>query len=52
VLAEAQLAAGLVDDGLNTVDEALAYADTSGERFYVGRLHRIRDELAARARLR
>jgi DNA-binding winged helix-turn-helix (wHTH) protein len=50
VLAETQLAAGLVDDGLNTVDEALAYAGTTGERFYVGQLHRIRDELAARAR--
>jgi hypothetical protein len=51
VLAETQLAAGLVDEGLNTVDEALAYADTTGERFYVGQLHRIRDELVARERL-
>jgi DNA-binding winged helix-turn-helix (wHTH) protein len=51
VLAETQLAAGLVEDGWNTVDEAIAYADMTGERFYVGQLHRIRDELTARARL-
>jgi predicted ATPase len=51
VLAETQLAAGLADDGLKTVDEALAYADMTGERFYVSQLHRISDELAARGRL-
>jgi hypothetical protein len=51
VLAEPQLAAGLVDEGLKTVGEALAYADMSGERFYVGPLHRIRDELTGHARL-
>jgi hypothetical protein len=41
--AETQLAAGLVEEGLNTVEEALAYADETGERFYVGQLHRIRE---------
>jgi len=51
VLAETQQAAGLVDDARNTVEEALAYVDMTGERFYLGQLHRIRNELAAHARL-
>jgi tetratricopeptide (TPR) repeat protein len=48
-LADSYRRAGLLDDALGTVDEALATAEETGERFYEPELHRLRgDFLAAR----
>lgn len=40
--AEVELWAGLLDDALATVAQALAEAEATGSRFYVAELHRIR----------
>jgi hypothetical protein len=49
ILAETYLAGGLVDQGIEATEQALAYAETTGERFYLAQLHRVRAQLAARA---
>jgi len=45
LLAEAHQAAGQMQEGLNAVDEALAVAYSTGERYYEAELHRLRGEL-------
>lgn len=50
LLAETHLALGQMDEGTDVVDQALAYAHATGERFYVSQLHRVRTELTTRAR--
>ncbi|HEX2054175.1 MAG TPA: AAA family ATPase [Actinomycetota bacterium] len=44
-LAEAEWKAGRSLDGLNVVDRALKFVETTGERFYEAELHRLRGEL-------
>jgi predicted ATPase len=44
-LAEAYGKLGRVDEGLSLLDEALALADRTGERWYDAELHRLRGEL-------
>jgi DNA-binding winged helix-turn-helix (wHTH) protein/predicted ATPase len=48
--ADAHLRAGCVERGLSVVEEALALADRTGERFYEGELHRLSGELQLRRR--
>ena len=48
LLADAQLKAGRHAEAMKTVEEALALADATGERFYDAELHRLRGELLAR----
>jgi DNA-binding winged helix-turn-helix (wHTH) protein/predicted ATPase len=44
-LADANLSAGRVDEGLATVGEALSVARRTGDRFYEAELHRLNGEL-------
>jgi adenylate cyclase len=44
-LAEAQATAGRPEDGLRTLDEALALVETTGERYYEAELNRLKGEL-------
>jgi adenylate cyclase len=48
LLADAQLKARRHAEAMKTVEEALALADATGERFYDAELHRLRGELLAR----
>lgn len=45
LLAEAQQQAGLLDESLSTIAEALRYADKNEDRFQTAELHRQRGEL-------
>jgi class 3 adenylate cyclase/predicted ATPase len=45
LLAEAHARTGTPEDGLGVLDEALAIASKSGERFYEAELHRLQGEL-------
>lgn len=45
LLATGQLRNGSIDEGLHSVEEALAVGARTGERFYAADLHRIRGEL-------
>jgi DNA-binding winged helix-turn-helix (wHTH) protein/tetratricopeptide (TPR) repeat protein len=47
-LAEAQLAHGAVRDGLDAIEEAFAFVESSDERVWEAELHRLRGELLAR----
>jgi adenylate cyclase len=44
-LAEAEAAAGLPEEGLNTLDEALVQVNDTNERYCEAELHRVRAEL-------
>ena len=44
-LAEAELARGAAHEGLAAIDEALAFVEKSGERFWEAEIHRLRGEL-------
>ena len=44
-LAEAQLAAGQLDDGLNSIEQALAHSDATGERIWRPETLRIKGQL-------
>ncbi len=48
-LAELQLAAGQVDHAAATIDEAVALAESTGERFFLAEALRIRGEIALAA---
>ena len=48
LLADVQLKAGRHAEAMKTVEEGLALADATGERFYDAGLHRLRGELLAR----
>jgi predicted ATPase len=48
LLAEALALAGKIEEGLATLDEALAKAGVSGERGWDAEIHRLRGELTAR----
>lgn len=50
LLAETHLAAGQLGRGADIVDQALAYARATGERFYMRHLEHVRIELTTRAR--
>jgi predicted ATPase len=52
LLAEAHGRTGTPDDGLGVLDEALAIASKSGERFYEAELHRLQGELLLVGRAR
>ena len=45
LLADACRFAGMIDEGLTTLEEALAQSDSSGERWWDAELHRQRGEL-------
>jgi len=49
LLAEGFCRAGRIDEGLQAVQEGLAYAEQTAEGGYVAELHRVRGELARRA---
>jgi adenylate cyclase len=49
LLADARLKAGRHAEAMATVEEGIALADTTGERFYSAELHRLRGEICARA---
>jgi predicted ATPase len=49
LLAEAHMKAAHPADAMKAVEEGIALAETSGERFYSAELHRLRGELLARA---
>jgi len=44
-LAEAELARGATPSGLAALDEAVAFAEETGERFWEAEIHRLRGEL-------
>jgi DNA-binding SARP family transcriptional activator/predicted ATPase len=46
--AEAQAGAGQLDEALASLDEALAFVERTGERFWEAELHRLRGELLYR----
>jgi adenylate cyclase len=48
LLADAQLKAGRHAEAMKSVEEGLALADATGERFYDAELHRLRGELLVR----
>jgi predicted ATPase len=45
LLVEAYMQGGQVEQGLNTIAEALSGVDKTGERFYAAELHRLKGEL-------
>jgi predicted ATPase len=49
LLAEASGNAGLIDEGIVTIEDALACIDRTNERYYEAELHRLRGELFARS---
>jgi adenylate cyclase len=48
LLADVQMRAGHHADALAAVENALAFADAGGERYYAAELHRLQGELLAR----
>jgi adenylate cyclase len=44
-LAEAELARGCAKEGLSAIDEAVAFVEQTGERFWEAEIHRLRGEL-------
>jgi predicted ATPase len=48
LLAEALALAGIIEEGLATLDDALAKAAVSGKRGWDAEIHRLRGELTAR----